>query len=146
MQLSYQNGNFIIKDLKSKFGTLVLANKFIKISKGQHSTIQIGRTVMSFTVQDLTRFNTGAFGPKNSDSLDIKSFFERDFHIPYFGMPEGQENVNLPQEDVAKNIPQFKVHSNTPVMKGTLLPPAEYQVDMERLQEEEDRRRDLDNM
>mmetsp|Transcript_12032 Transcript_12032/g.12049 ORF Transcript_12032/g.12049 Transcript_12032/m.12049 type:complete len:84 (+) Transcript_12032:2-253(+) len=79
-------------------------------------------------------------------ALDIKSFFERDFHIPYFGMPEGQENVNLPQEDVAKNIPQFKVHSNTPVMKGTLLPPAEYQVDMERLQEEEDRRRDLDNM
>mmetsp|Transcript_39470 Transcript_39470/g.39020 ORF Transcript_39470/g.39020 Transcript_39470/m.39020 type:complete len:145 (+) Transcript_39470:994-1428(+) len=142
MELDYKGGNFIIKDLKSKFGTLVLSQKPIKIEKGSHSTIQVGRTVLSFTVRKNSHFGLPEFGTKSVKFQDVKTFFERDFHIPYFGLPAGHENINFAQEDHVNNIPQFKIHSSTAVMKGNLLPIEEYQVDLDRLQEQEDGRRD----
>ncbi len=65
MQLEYKKGNFIIKDLKSKFGTLVMARRFIRVKKDQHWTVQVGRAVMSFTVQDFGQFNSMVFNGKN---------------------------------------------------------------------------------
>lgn len=44
--LEYKNGDFVLTDLKSKFGTLVLISHNVELSEQSNNTFQIGRTVV----------------------------------------------------------------------------------------------------
>jgi hypothetical protein len=52
--LKYQEGNFYIEDNLSKFGTLVLVRNQIEIEQNFTKAVQIGRTVISFTVKTIS--------------------------------------------------------------------------------------------
>lgn len=45
--LEYKDGNFVLTDLKSKFGTLMLISESVKLSEQNNKTFQIGRTVIT---------------------------------------------------------------------------------------------------
>mmetsp|Transcript_60688 Transcript_60688/g.112594 ORF Transcript_60688/g.112594 Transcript_60688/m.112594 type:complete len:421 (-) Transcript_60688:66-1328(-) len=49
--ISYQNGAFLLQDNKSKFGTLVAMKKPRPLEVGTHTSIQMGRTVLSLQLQ-----------------------------------------------------------------------------------------------
>lgn len=51
MQLAYKNGNFILSDSQSKFGTLVLVKNDLSITENDQKAVQVGRTVMSFEIR-----------------------------------------------------------------------------------------------
>ena len=150
MQISYKNGDFIITDLKSKFGTLVLIKDEIKVHPNEHKAIQVGRTVLSFGLRDANMYHKhffstykdqGKFLTRFSINSDINNhfyilernaeeFFERDFQVPYFGMPDASEDADIPpQEHIEHLVPRFRTHDNHPVMKGTALPREEYEID-----------------
>lgn len=56
MKILYINGNFVVSDMNSKFGTLVLVKNELKIHPNEYKTVQIGRTVLKFTVKDILTF------------------------------------------------------------------------------------------
>lgn len=45
--LEYKDGHFLLTDLKSKFGTLMLISEPVKLSEHNNKTFQIGRTVVT---------------------------------------------------------------------------------------------------
>lgn len=52
MKLSYKNGNFVLSDQNSKFGTLVLVKNDLSITFNEQKAVQVGRTVMNFEIRD----------------------------------------------------------------------------------------------
>jgi hypothetical protein len=52
MNISYKNGNFVLTDLKSKFGTLVLVKGDLSIKSNEQKAIQVGRSVMNFAQKE----------------------------------------------------------------------------------------------
>eukprot|EP00403_Amphidinium_massartii_P009631 CAMPEP_0178421864 /NCGR_PEP_ID=MMETSP0689_2-20121128/26871_1 /TAXON_ID=160604 /ORGANISM="Amphidinium massartii, Strain CS-259" /LENGTH=417 /DNA_ID=CAMNT_0020043397 /DNA_START=47 /DNA_END=1300 /DNA_ORIENTATION=- len=51
--IRYQNGAFLLEDNKSKFGTLVAMKKPRALEVGANTSIQMGRTVLSLSLQPL---------------------------------------------------------------------------------------------
>ena len=49
--IKYKNGKFLLEDNVSKFGTLVLINKRTPLSPGYNKAVQIGRSVINFSVR-----------------------------------------------------------------------------------------------
>ena len=49
--IKYKNGRFHLEDNVSKFGTLVLINKRTPLSPGYNKAVQIGRSVINFSVR-----------------------------------------------------------------------------------------------
>ena len=49
--IKYKNGKFFLEDNVSKFGTLVLINKRTPICPGLNKAVQIGRSVINFSVR-----------------------------------------------------------------------------------------------
>ena len=50
--LEYKNGNFVLTDLKSKFGTLMLVSEDVELSEKNNKTFQIGRTVVTIKAKN----------------------------------------------------------------------------------------------
>lgn len=53
-KIKYQPDGFYLEDNKSKFGTLVLLKEAYLIKLEHTSAVQIGRTVVSFTVRNVS--------------------------------------------------------------------------------------------
>ena len=51
--IKYKEGKFLLEDNVSKFGTLVLISKRTPLSPGFNKAVQIGRTVINFSVKSL---------------------------------------------------------------------------------------------
>lgn len=49
--IKYKDGKFLLEDNVSKFGTLVLISKRTPLSPGFNKAVQIGRTVINFSVK-----------------------------------------------------------------------------------------------
>jgi hypothetical protein len=52
--IRYEHGRLILEDNKSKFGTLVMLRKPCSLQPGRTTTIQAGRTIISFTAKEKT--------------------------------------------------------------------------------------------
>lgn len=50
-KIKFVDGRFLLEDNTSKFGTLVLINKRCALMPGFNKAIQIGRTVLNFSVK-----------------------------------------------------------------------------------------------
>ena len=55
-----ESGRFYLEDNLSKFGTLVLAKSSIELEPEMTKAVQIGRSVISFTVKPFTQQQTPA--------------------------------------------------------------------------------------
>ena len=51
--VKYKDGKFLLEDNLSKFGTLVLIKKRTPLNPGFNKAVQIGRTVVNFSVKSL---------------------------------------------------------------------------------------------
>lgn len=51
--VKYKEGKFLLEDNLSKFGTLVLVKKRTPLLPGFNKAVQIGRTVVNFSVKSL---------------------------------------------------------------------------------------------
>lgn len=51
--VKYKEGRFLLEDNLSKFGTLVLIKKKTPLISGYNKAVQIGRTVVNFSVKSL---------------------------------------------------------------------------------------------
>ena len=60
--IEYWDGCFYMEDCKSKFGTLAHIREEIPVDIGEHTTLQIGRTVVTITAK--------AFVPKHESIVD----------------------------------------------------------------------------
>jgi pSer/pThr/pTyr-binding forkhead associated (FHA) protein len=52
--IKFKDGKFLLEDNVSKFGTLVLINKRTPLSSGFNKAVQIGRSVINFSVKSLS--------------------------------------------------------------------------------------------
>ena len=57
--IKYKNGKFHLEDNVSKFGTLVLINKRTPLSPGYNKAVQIGRSVINFSVRAMGHCKSG---------------------------------------------------------------------------------------
>ena len=53
--IKYKDGKFLLEDNVSKFGTLVLINKRTPLLPNFNKAVQIGRTVINFSVKQLIK-------------------------------------------------------------------------------------------
>ena len=51
-QIRYEGEHFVLEDNQSKFGTLVLVKDRLMMENGSSKAVQIGRTVVSFSVKN----------------------------------------------------------------------------------------------
>ena len=51
--IKFKDGKFLLEDNMSKFGTLVLIKKRISLVPGFNKAVQIGRTVINFSVKNM---------------------------------------------------------------------------------------------
>lgn len=123
MSIKYVNGNFMLNDCKSKFGTLVLIKNGVLVSVSEPKAIQIGRTVMNFEIKNFLLPDENPF-----KDICASKYFEREFKVPNFGKAEDiSENIDMPNFDHIQNpVPHFLVHENNPVIRGVLLPQNQY--------------------
>ncbi len=63
--LEYKDGKFVLTDLKSKFGTLMLISEPVKLSEQNNKTFQIGRTVVTIKAK-----SEAPWRRKNQDKLE----------------------------------------------------------------------------
>lgn len=130
MNIKYENGDFVLSDCKSKFGTLVLVRNEMSIVPGEQKAIQVNRTVMNFQLVENSLLPTD--NPFNE--VTANRYFERISHVPQFGKEEICENIDLPNVDnIQRKVPEFKVHGNNEVIRGTPLPRNEYFVNPDQL-------------
>jgi pSer/pThr/pTyr-binding forkhead associated (FHA) protein len=54
--VKYKDGRFLLEDNMSKFGTLVLIKKKTPLIPGFNKAVQIGRTVVNFSVKNLSQY------------------------------------------------------------------------------------------
>ena len=52
--VKYKEGRFLLEDNLSKFGTLVLIKKRTPLNPGFNKAVQIGRTVVNFSVKHIS--------------------------------------------------------------------------------------------
>lgn len=60
--IKYKEGRFLLEDNTSKFGTLVLIKKRTPLIPGFNKAVQIGRTVVNFSVKSLTSLSNKVSG------------------------------------------------------------------------------------
>jgi pSer/pThr/pTyr-binding forkhead associated (FHA) protein len=74
--IKYKDGKFLLEDNVSKFGTLVLIKKRTSLISGFNKAVQIGRTVINFSVKSLNNCNThprsSLFGPKIAEEAPLQ--------------------------------------------------------------------------
>jgi len=56
--IKYKDGRFLLEDNTSKFGTLVLIKKRTPLIPGFNKAVQIGRTVVNFSVKSIASFSS----------------------------------------------------------------------------------------
>jgi len=59
--IKYQDGHFTILDNNSKFGTLIFLRKELPIEKKKKLALQLGRTVITFSLKQTTVNNVPVF-------------------------------------------------------------------------------------
>jgi pSer/pThr/pTyr-binding forkhead associated (FHA) protein len=52
--IKFKNGKFLLEDNLSKFGTLVLVKRKTPLLPGFNKAVQIGRTVINFSVKNVS--------------------------------------------------------------------------------------------
>lgn len=68
--IKYKDGRFLLEDNTSKFGTLVLIKKRTPLIPGFNKAVQIGRTVVNFSVKSLASYtNRAQTNPQNVENL-----------------------------------------------------------------------------
>jgi hypothetical protein len=72
--IKYKDGKFLLEDNISKFGTLVLVNKRTPLYAGFNKAVQIGRTVINFSV-------------KANSLSKLPDIVPKFVHLESFGMP-----------------------------------------------------------
>ena len=70
--LEYKDGKFVLSDLKSKFGTLMLISEPVQLSEQNNKTFQIGRTVVTIKAKSETPWRRKAQEREASNENDIK--------------------------------------------------------------------------
>lgn len=68
-KIKLKDGSFMLKDNKSKFGTLVLIKHKLKLSPSMTKAVQVGRTVINFCVKKSQPYDykTGEFERLNQN-------------------------------------------------------------------------------
>lgn len=85
--IKYKPDGFYIEDNRSKFGTLVLLKEPFTLRPEYTSAVQVGRTVISFTVRNIAIEKQA--GPEVKATYDEKQFAEID---KYFGAEKPMVN------------------------------------------------------
>ena len=104
--IKYQNGNFVIIDNNSKFGTLVLLRNTIGIEK-KKVALQIGRTVLTFSLKHTSINNIPVFknpmlleklykmqSPKNSQAKSSVSASSKHKSLERIAGPDDKQDMN----------------------------------------------------
>lgn len=66
-KIKLENGRFLLEDNNSKFGTLVLVKQRTPLLPTYNKAVQVGRTVINFSVKPIVRpSNDGTRGKKQS--------------------------------------------------------------------------------
>ena len=75
-----RNGEFILEDNESKFGTLIQVKESLEISPSQQHTVQIGRSVITIAIKKQDAIASSSLPANsfsnNSKEVDIKNFFK----------------------------------------------------------------------
>lgn len=75
-----RNGEFILEDNESKFGTLIQVKESLEISPSQQHTVQIGRSVITIAIKKQEALASSSLPAnhfsKNSKEVEIKHFFK----------------------------------------------------------------------
>ena len=84
--IKFKEGRFQLEDNLSKFGTLVLVKNRTLLVPGFNKAVQIGRTVINFSVKSTQGIRN--FGPRPQEAL-IKEKFEdlKEFQLPQAKQP-----------------------------------------------------------
>lgn len=104
--LQVEEDKIILTDLKSKFGTLVMANEFHEIKVGKKLVLQIGRTVFEVALEEQKRKGACCTSPEVEDTnmfamigpglsrkeLDISAKFLFNPQMPKKKSPRHQDN------------------------------------------------------
>jgi hypothetical protein len=90
--IKYENGQFIVFDNNSKFGTLVLLRKNYKIEK-KKIALQIGRTVLTFSLKQSAVQNVPVF----KNPMLMEKFGK--YVSPKNGLPESQSKPVVSQSN-----------------------------------------------
>jgi pSer/pThr/pTyr-binding forkhead associated (FHA) protein len=64
--IKYKDGRFLLEDNTSKFGTLVLIKKRTPLIPGFNKAVQIGRTVVNFSVKSLANYSSKSGGSSSA--------------------------------------------------------------------------------
>lgn len=77
--IKFKDGKFFLEDNLSKFGTLVLVKNKTPLIPNYNKAVQIGRTVINFSVK--TYNNQRNFGPRPADGIIKEKIepFKEDF-------------------------------------------------------------------
>ena len=70
--LEYKDGKFVLSDLKSKFGTLMLISEPVKLSEQNNKTFQIGRTVVTIKAKSETPWKRNRMDKEMCEESDMK--------------------------------------------------------------------------
>lgn len=77
--IKYKDGRFLLEDNVSKFGTLVLISKRTPLSPGYNKAVQIGRSVINFSVKSI---GSAALGAIKSEETGGAAQMQDQFAIP----------------------------------------------------------------
>lgn len=68
-KIKFERGKFLLEDNQSKFGTLVLVKQRTPLLPGFNKAVQVGRTVINFSVKHLQKPDPNA--PNQNELADI---------------------------------------------------------------------------
>lgn len=115
--LEYKDGKFILTDLKSKFGTLMLISEEVKLSEHNNKTFQIGRTVVTIKAkseapwkrQNKELANAGDFEEKGAELQRMEELLRNTESLgkTHYKKDNQKEGDYLPQnfpENIEENI------------------------------------------
>jgi pSer/pThr/pTyr-binding forkhead associated (FHA) protein len=69
--IKFKDGKFLLEDNVSKFGTLVLIKKRVSLLPGFNKAVQIGRTVINFSVKNMVSHNMSTIRTEVSISIHV---------------------------------------------------------------------------
>lgn len=70
-KIKLENGKFMLEDNQSKFGTLVLIKKRTPLLPGFNKAVQVGRTVINFSVKSI--MSTTVKNPSATQFTDVEN-------------------------------------------------------------------------
>jgi len=111
-----QNGQFLLEDNHSKFGTLVAMKKPRRLEPGNPLSIQMGRTLLSLSLSDFDATATGSSPPtpqRYTSANNAPAQEERGFWFSHFGgvgrnsRTDGANSNSLnSQQDPSEQVPR----------------------------------------